>query len=114
MCKAPHDKAHAQEALVHEDVKCLQLCMRAAVGGARRGLAGKADVEWVLRRMRSLQLEADHDTWVLAMQVLVNAALRGDASVVSLCLDLWGLLWRWDVCEPVCRPACASCCVSSL
>ena len=114
MCKAPHDKAHAQEALVHEDVKCLQLCLRAAVGGARRGLAGKADVEWVLRRMRSLQLEADHDTWVLAMQVLVNAALRGDASVVSLCLDLWGLLWRWDVCEPVCRPACASCCVSSL
>jgi hypothetical protein len=42
-------------------------------------------VEWVLRRMRSLQLEADHDTWVLAMQVLVNAALRGDASVVRMC-----------------------------
>jgi hypothetical protein len=85
MCKAPHDATHAQGALVHEDVKCLQLCLRAAVGGARRGLAGKADVEWVLRRMRSLQLEADHDTWVLAMQVLVNAALRGDASVVRMC-----------------------------
>jgi hypothetical protein len=86
MCKAPHDATNAQGALVHEDVKCLQLCLRAAVGGARRGLAGKADVEWVLRRMRSLQLEADHDTWVLAMQVLVNAALRGDASVVRMCL----------------------------
>jgi len=67
--------------MVQEDIKCLQLCLRAAVGGAQRGVAGKADVEWVLRRIRSLQLEADHDTWILAMQVLVNAAQRGHASV---------------------------------
>lgn len=81
-------RAHATDArgsgeLVQEDIRCLQLCLRAAVGGAQRGLAGKADVEWVLRRLRSLQLEADDDTWVLAMQVLVQAAQRGEASVAD-------------------------------
>ena len=68
---------------VEEDIQCLHLCLRAAVGGAARGLAGKADVEWVLRRLRSLQIEADDDTWVLAMQVLGNAAQRGHASVAD-------------------------------
>jgi hypothetical protein len=66
-----------------EDVHCLHLCLRAAVGGAQRGLAGKADVEWVLRRLRALQLQSNHDTWLLAMQVLVNAAERGEASVAD-------------------------------
>ena len=73
----------AEGRMVEEDITCLQLCLRAAVGGAHRGLAGKQDVEWVLRRLRSLQLDADHDTWALAMQVLVIAAQRGDATLAD-------------------------------
>ena len=69
--------------MAHEDIKCLRLCLRAAVGGAERGLAGKADVEWVFRRLRALQLKADHDTWLLAMQVIAKAAQRGQASVTD-------------------------------
>ena len=69
------------EGAVQEDVTCLQLCLRAAVGGAHRGLAGKQDVDWVLRRLRCLQLEVDHDTWALAMHVIVIAAQRGDATL---------------------------------
>ena len=72
-----------REAMAHEDIKCLRLCLRAAVGGAERGLAGKADVEWVFRRLRALQLKADHDTWLLAMQVIAKAAQRGQASVTD-------------------------------
>ena len=75
--------AEGEGRMLEEDITCLQLCLRAAVGGAHRGLAGKQDVDWVLRRLRSLQLDADHETWALAMQVLVIAAQRGDATLAD-------------------------------